>query len=139
VSVVLNQAALPKGLTVEQIKTAISSAFAYPDVTVNVLAAPFQKSAAALGAAPIIAAANPLTHALLEVLAAMALLFGLALPAGRRIANVNLKTLLPSPPPAPRPLPVMIPPRDFSELRDQAAENIPGVARLLQSWAEEND
>lgn len=139
VSVVLNQAALPKGVTVEQIKTAIASAFAYPDVTVNVLAAPFQKQATAAGAAPLIEAANPLAHALLEVLAALALLFGLALPAGRRLTNFDLKNLMPPPRPTPRPLPVVIPPRDFSELRDQAAENIPGVARLLQSWAEDND
>ncbi len=123
----------------DQIKTAIVSAFAYPDVTVNVLVQPFQKPVTSMGSAPFIAAANPLAHALLEVLAAMALLFGLALPAGRRLTNVNLKTMLPSPPPVPRPLPMVIPPRDFSELRDQAAENIPGVARLLQSWAEEND
>lgn len=139
VSVVLNEAALPKNLTTAKIKTAIASAFAYPNVTVNVLATSFQKPATATGIAPVIASVNPLTRALLEVLAAMGLLFGLALPAGRRLANVNLKTLMPTPPPPPRPLPVVIPPRDFSELRDQASENIPGVARLLQSWAEEHD
>ncbi|MDE1895647.1 MAG: hypothetical protein KGH91_01090 [Rhodospirillales bacterium] len=139
ISVVLNQASLPKTVTVQQIKTAITAAFAYPNVAVNVLAMPFQKQAAPMAGAPIIAAANPLAHALLEVFAAMALLFGLALPAGRRIANVNLKTMLPAPQPMQRPLPVIMPPRDFSELRDQAAENIPGVARLLQSWTEENE
>ncbi|MDE1905499.1 MAG: flagellar M-ring protein FliF [Rhodospirillales bacterium] len=139
VSVVLNQANLPKNLTVTQIKTAIAAAFAYPNVAVNVLATPFQKQAAPMAGAPIIAAANPLAHALLEVLAAIALLFGLALPAGRRIANVNLRTMLPAPQPMQRPLPAIIPPRDFSELRDQASDNIPGVARLLQSWTEENE
>ncbi|MDE2319908.1 MAG: hypothetical protein KGK02_09455, partial [Rhodospirillales bacterium] len=139
VSVVLNQAALPKNLQIQQIKTAIASAFAYPNVAVNVLATPFQKQATPMVAEPIIAAANPLAHAMLEVLAATALLFGLALPAGRRIANVNLKTMLPAPQPMQRPLPVITPPRDFSELRDQASENIPGVARLLQSWTEENE
>ena len=139
VSVVLNQAAMPKNLSVQQIKTAIAAAFAYPSVAVNVLVTPFQKEAAPLVGAPIIAAANPLAHALLEVLAAMALLFGLALPTGRRIANVNLKALSLPQQPLQRPLPVVIPPRDFSELRDQASENIPGVARLLQSWAEENE
>ncbi len=142
VSVVLNQAALPKGLTTEQVKAAIAAGFAYPNVSVNVLASPFQKPSGGLAAAPLAAAANPVAHALLEVVAALALLFGLALPAGRRLANVNLKTLIPPPAPAPlpqRPLPVVVPPRDFTELRDQAAENIPGVARLLQSWAEEND
>ncbi len=139
VSVVLNQAALPKNLQIKQIKAAIAAAFAYPDVTVNVLAAPFQPQPVPLAGAPIIAAANPLAHAVLEVLAAMALLFGLALPTGRRIATVNLRAMLPSPQPAQRPLPIITPPRDFSELRDQASENIPGVARLLQSWAEENE
>lgn len=139
ISVVLNQAALPKGVQIDQIKTAIGAAFAYPDVKVNVLSTPFQKPATGMAAAPIIAAANPLAHALLEVLAAIALLFGLALPAGRRLANLSLRNMLPPPPPPQRPLPVVIPPRDFTELRDQAAENIPGVARLLQSWAEENE
>ena len=139
ISVVLNQLAMPKNLTVQQIKTAISAAFSYPDVTVNVLVTPFQKQPVPLASAPLIAAANPLAHAILEVLAALALLFGLALPAGRRIANLDLKTLLPPPQSGPRPMPVITPPRDFSELRDLASENIPGVARLLQSWAEEND
>ncbi|MGE4481072.1 flagellar basal-body MS-ring/collar protein FliF [Acidocella sp.] len=139
VSVVLNQSALPKDLTVDQIKAAITAAFAYPDVKVNVLATPFQKPAEALGSSPMIAAASPLTHAALELLAALALLFGLALPAGRRLANIDLKNLVPPPPPAQRPLPTIPPPRDFSGLREQASENVPGVARLLQSWTEEND
>jgi flagellar M-ring protein FliF len=77
-----------------------------------------------------------LTHALLEVMAAAALLFGLALPVGRRIATVNIQKLLPPPQ---RPLPVVLPPRDYSDLREQAAENIGGVARLLQNWAEDNE
>jgi flagellar M-ring protein FliF len=34
---------------------------------------------------------------------------------------------------------VALPPRDFSDLREQAGGNIPGVARLLQNWAEENE
>lgn len=139
VSVVLNQSALPSNLTMAQIKTAISSSFAYPDVTVSVLAVPFQKPSMEAAATPLVASATPLAHALLEVLAALALLFGFALPAGRRLTAVNIRALLPAPPPTPRPIPVVLPPRDFSELREQAAENIPGVARLLQSWTEEND
>ncbi|WP_298215724.1 flagellar M-ring protein FliF C-terminal domain-containing protein [Acidocella sp.] len=139
VSVVLNQAALPPGIKLDEIKAAIAAAFAYPDVTVNVLAAPFRKTVSPFGGAPLATAATPLAHALLEVLAAIALLFGLALPAGRRLANLNLKSILPIPAPEPRPLPTVSPPRDFSELAEHAAENIPGVARLLQSWAEEND
>jgi flagellar M-ring protein FliF len=106
-------------------------------VNVNVLAASFQKPQSGLTATPLAAAANPLAHALLEVMAAAALLFGLALPVGRRLANVNIQAFLPPPPP--RPVPVVLPPRDFSELRDQAAENVPDVARLLQSWVEENE
>ncbi len=137
VSVVVNKAALGNAVTVDQLKAAIAGTFAYPDVTVNVLEASFQKPATGLAAAPLVAEANPLAHALLEVMAAAALLFGLALPVGRRLANVNIQALLPPPPP--RPIPVVLPPRDFSELCEQAAENIPGVARLLQSWVEENE
>jgi flagellar M-ring protein FliF len=44
--------------------------------------------------------------------------------------------------PAPRPIPIdvtaeMPPPLEFSSLREQAAKNVPGVARLLQSWVDE--
>lgn len=137
VSVVVNKAALGNAVTVDQVKAAIAGTFAYPNVTVNVLEASFQKPTTGLTATPLVAAANPLAHALLEVMAAAALLFGLALPVGRRLANVNIQALLPPPPP--RPIPVVLPIRDFSELREQAAENIPGVARLLQSWVEENE
>jgi flagellar M-ring protein FliF len=137
VSVVVNKAALGNAVTVDQVKAAIAGAFAYPNVTVNVLEASFQKPVTGLTATPLLVAVNPLAHALLEVMAAAALLFGLALPVGRRLANVNIQSLLPPPPP--RPIPVVLPPRDFSELREQAAENIPGVARLLQSWVEENE
>ena len=136
VSVVLNKAALAKGVSLDQVKAAIAGGFAYPDVTVHVLAASFRKASSPLLAPPLVRAAGPLTHALLEVMAAAALLFGLALPVGRRLAAVNIQSLLPPPP---RPMPVALPPRDFSELREQAAENIPGVARLLQSWAEDNE
>ncbi len=136
VSVVLNQAALGGAVTLAQVKTAIASAFAYPHVTVNVLAASFQKPVGQVSAAPLLQAAPPLTQAVLELMAAAALLFGFAAPLGKRLAAVNIQAYLPPPP---RPLPVVLPPRDFSELRDQAAENIPGVARLLQSWAEENE
>ncbi|GLR67521.1 flagellar M-ring protein [Acidocella aquatica] len=136
VSVVLNKAALG-AVTIDQVKAAISGAFAYPKVTVNVLSAAFQKPAPTLSSGVLAQLAVPLTHGLLEVLAAAALLFGLALPVGRRIGTLNIQSLLPSPPQ--RPLPVALPPRDFSDLREQAGGNIPGVARLLQNWAEENE
>lgn len=135
VSVVLNKAALGS-VSPEQVKAAIAGAFAYPHVSVNVLAASFQKAPAPFIAAPFLAAVPPVAQALLEVMAAAALLFGFAMPAGRRLAAVNLQAYLPPPP---RPMPVVLPPRDFSDLREQAAENIPGVARLLQNWADESE
>lgn len=135
VSIVLNNAALG-AVTAAQVKNAVTGALAYPAVTVSVLASAFQKPAPGFSAAPIAAAVPPLTHGLLEVMAAAALLFGLALPVGRRLATLNPQALLPPPR---RPMPVVLPPRDFSELREQAGANIPGVARLLQSWAEDNE
>jgi len=57
------------------------------------------------------------------------------LPVGRRLAGVNIQMLLTKT----RPLPSVLPLRDFSGLREQAAENISGVARLLQNWAEEDE
>lgn len=141
ISVVLNANTLPKGLTTEQIKNAIAAGFAYPDVKVNVLAAPFSKSATTTYSVPLIVSITPLVRATLELLAAFALLFGLALPVGRRLATLNFKALLaPPPPPLPRPaMPTLTPPRDFTDLREHVSSNIPGVAQLLQSWVEDNE
>jgi flagellar M-ring protein FliF len=137
ISVVLNKAAMGD-VTIDQVKTAIAGAFDYPAVTVSVLAAAFKPAPASLASAPLLMAAAPLTHALLEVMAAAALLFGLAVPVGRRLAALNVQQLLP--PAAPqRALAAVLPPHDFSDLRDVAADNIEGVARLLQNWAEENE
>lgn len=139
VSVVLNKAALG-AVTIAQVKAAIAGAFAYPQVNVNVLAAAFQKPVTSMASGPLVQAIAPLAHGLLEIMAAAALLFGLAIPVGRRLGTMNIQAFLPPPPPQQqRPMPVVLPPRDFSELRDQAGENIPGVARLLQNWAEENE
>jgi flagellar M-ring protein FliF len=35
--------------------------------------------------------------------------------------------------------PAIPPPLEFTGLREQAAKNVPGVARLLQSWVDEID
>lgn len=142
ISVVINKSALPKGVTIAQIQTSIAAGFAYPDVKVNVLATPFDSHALTMGHSHLAMAANPLTHALLELCAALALLFGLALPVGRRLTRLNLKTLLP-PPSAPeliqRPMPQVKPRLEFNEICDQATKNIPVVASLLQGWANENE
>jgi flagellar M-ring protein FliF len=139
VSVVLNKAALGN-VTADQVKAAISGAFAYKQVAVSVLAASFKTPASATALEPLVQSSVSLTHALLEVMAAAFILFGLALPIGRRLATANIQAFLPPPLPLPpRPIPPVLPPRDFSDLRDQAGENIPGVARLLQNWVEENE
>lgn len=135
VSVVLNKTALGDAITVDEVKAAVASTFAYPNVNVNVLVASFRKQPVSSTAFPSAATANPIAHAVLEVMAAAALLFGLALPAGRRLASANIKAFLPQA----RPVPTVLPLRDFSDLREQATENIPGVARLLQNWAEEDE
>ena len=136
ISVVLDKAALKNPVTVAQVQSAVASAFAYPDVKVNILAVPFQKQVGQGKAASFVAAVPPVAQALLEMMAAAALLFGFAIPAGKRLAALNVQAFLP---PVPRPVPLVLPPRDFSDLRDKAAENIPGVARLLQNWAEDNE
>jgi flagellar M-ring protein FliF len=139
VSVVLNKAALGN-VTTDQVKAAISGAFAYKQVAVSVLAASFKTPTSATALEPLVQSSVSLTHALLEVMAAAFILFGLALPVGRRLATANIQAFLPPPLPLPpRPIPPVLPPRDFSDLRDQAGENIPGVARLLQNWVEENE
>jgi flagellar M-ring protein FliF len=136
VSVVLNKVALGS-VTTEQVKTAIAGAFAYPQVTVNVLAAPFQAPEPTMLAGNYFHATGPVTQALLELLAAVAFLFGVALPLGRRLSTVGVRqgqAALTN-----RPMPATLPPPDFSALRDVARGNPAGVARLLQNWADENE
>ncbi len=97
VSVVLNKAALG-AVTIAQVKAAIAGAFAYPQVNVNVLAAAFQKPATSMASGPLVQAIAPLAHGLLEIMAAAALLFGLAIPVGRRLGTMNIQAFLPPPP-----------------------------------------
>lgn len=141
ISVVINQSAVPKDVTIAEIQHSIAAGFAYPDVKVNVLATPFNYQVTASGHDHLAMVASPLTHALLELLAALALLFGLALPVGRRLAGLNLKSLLP--PPAPEPvqhtLPQIKPRLEFNEICEQAMKNIPDVASLLQGWTNEHE
>ena len=139
ISAVVDKAAL-KGMTIDQVKAAIAGAFSYPHVSVSVLAAPFTRPPG-LQQALLQQAFGPLSHAILEVLAAVALLFGVALPMGRRISTMAVPRRVVAVP-APRPAPVEVtaelaPPLEFKSLREQAAKNVPGVARLLQGWVDE--
>lgn len=151
ISVVLDRNIL-KGGDSTQIKAAIAGAFAYPQVAVNVMTVPFTRNASLAQPFQLQQAIGPLSQAILEVLAAMALLFGLALPLGRRIGALGPPRRMLALPSA---TPVMtgavmegqqqvagpiIPPRvEYTGLREEAAKNVPGVARLLQDWAEGND
>ncbi len=142
VSVVLNRAALGS-MTIDQIKQAIAGGFAYPNVTVNVLAAPFQNGVVAPPAFGLAQEAGPVSRAALEVIAAAALLFGIALPMGRQISGMSLRSVaLPMPvaQAAPsRPAIAPTPRREVTSLRNQAVENPEMVARLLQNWVDQND
>jgi flagellar M-ring protein FliF len=141
VSVVLNKAALG-GTSIDQVKAAIAGAFAYKTVTVNVLAAPFQAPGISPTAMTLAQEAGPVSRALLEVMAAAALMFGVALPLGRRLGMLGERVpavVAPVPVSLPRPVPVALPRRDLTKLRAQANENLAGVAKLLQSWVEENE
>ncbi|MBW4024862.1 MAG: hypothetical protein HIU92_17335 [Proteobacteria bacterium] len=138
ISVVLDKAAL-KSTPLDQVKAAIAGAFSYPQVSVIVVAAPFTPTSGLEQPFVLQQAIGPLTHAVLEVLAAVALLFGLALPMGRRISTLAVPRRVIALP-NPRPIEVaavMPPPLEFSALRDQAAKNVPAVARLLQSWIDD--
>jgi flagellar M-ring protein FliF len=140
ISVVLDKGAL-RGAAIDQVKAAIAGAFSYPEVKVNVLAAPFATVSSLEQPFQLQQAIGPLSHAVLEVLAAVALLFGLALPMGRRISNMALPRRVIAIP-TPRPVevaPAIPPPLEFTGLREQAAKNVPGVARLLQSWVDDID
>lgn len=153
VSVVLDKATV-KTLDLTQIRHAVTGAFSYPNVTVAVMTAPFA-GVPALGPPLVLQAAiGPLSHALLEVLGAVALLFGLALPMGRRIGTLApmrrplTLTAIPaemaaaaaaSAAGATSPMPSLAARVEYTALREEAAKNVPAVARLLQTWVEENE
>ncbi|OYV34102.1 MAG: flagellar M-ring protein FliF, partial [Acidocella sp. 20-61-6] len=106
VSVVLNRAALGSATT-EQVKAAIAAAFDYPQVRVNVLAAAFNAAPAPSRMAGLAQSAAPVTRAMLELMAAAALLFGFALPLGRRLTVLGER--VPTPAPAPLLMPQVAP------------------------------
>lgn len=151
VSLVLDRAALQKN-SAAQIKSMLAGAFSFPRVTVSVLSVPFVRPSPLATPFNVQSAIGPLSQAVLEVVAALALLFGLALPLGRRISAFSLSTpILSMPesaapsispvaravdPPSAPPLPAR---PDFISLREEASRNVPAVARLLQSWVEENE
>ncbi len=150
VSVVLDKVAL-RSVDLAQIKQAVAAAFSYPNIAVNVISAPFVNLPAPGPPFLVQQAIGPLSHAVLEVLGAIALLFGLALPMGRRIGTLATirrplaLTALPAgmaaPPEASAvPPPPSLPPRvEYTALREEAAKNIPAVARLLQNWVEDSE
>jgi flagellar M-ring protein FliF len=133
ISIVLNRAALG-GATTDQVKAAVAAAFDYPQVNVNVLATSFNEPAVS-NINGLAGAVAPISRAVMELLAAAALLFGLARPLGRRLtalgesAPAPMLTARTPPPPLPR--------RDLKQLRAQAIDNPNEIARLLQSWADE--
>lgn len=153
VSVVLDKASV-KTLDLAQIRHAVTGAFSYPNVTVAVMTAPFA-GVPALGPPLVLQAAiGPLSHALLEVLGAVALLFGLALPMGRRISSLApmrrplTLTAIPaemaaaaaaSAAGATAAMPSLAARIEYTALREEAAKNVPAVARLLQTWVEESE
>jgi flagellar M-ring protein FliF len=139
ISAVLDKTAL-RGMTIDQVKGLIAGAFSYPRVSVSVLAAPFARPPG-LEQTLIQQPVGPLSHAILEVLAAIALLFGVAVPMGRRLSTMAIPRRIVAVP-APRAGPMEVtaqlpPPLEFTSLREQAAKNVPGVARLLQSWVDD--
>lgn len=138
VSVVLNKSAL-NGITTDQVKSAIASAFAYKQVNVNVLAANFEATSLSASPRRFLHGIGPLTQSLLELMAAAALLLGIALPFGRRLAIAGPFSISAPALPPHRPAPSPLPAPDVAPLREIARGNPAGVARLLQNWAEENE
>ena len=136
VSVVLNKAALG-ATSIDQVKAAITGAFAYPQVNVNILAASFHAGGVGETSGGLIQAAAPVSRALLEVVAAAALLFGVALPLGRRLGTLGAS--LPAPTMLQRPVAVALASGGGSDLRGQVTKDPASAARLLQSWAEEDE
>jgi flagellar M-ring protein FliF len=107
-------------------------------VTVSVLSASFQSAKLPQASAVLLQATGPVTHAVLEVLAAAALLFGVALPLAKRLATpapvLQAAAAIAEPR---RPIIASLSTTDYSDLRVQATEHVASVAKLLQTWTEE--
>jgi len=132
ISVVVNKAALGP-VTTDQVKAALAGAFDYPSVNVNVMAAPFRSQAGMANAAGLLQAAGPVSHAVMEIIAALALLFGAVLPLRSWLGRLNVGV---SHTALPRPVEIAVPKKEFGKLRNLASEEPIAVAKLLQSWAE---
>jgi flagellar M-ring protein FliF len=138
ISVVLNKKALGT-VTTDQVKAALAGAFAYQQVSVTVLSASFQPPGAPHSSAVLMQATGPLTHAILEVLAAAALLFGVALPLAKRLSSPPVSSPAAQLPEPRRAIVASLSTTDYSDLRKQATEHIGSVAKLLQNWTEESE
>ncbi|GAB0114434.1 flagellar basal-body MS-ring/collar protein FliF [Acidisoma sp. C75] len=150
-SVVLDKTAL-KAVSPAQIQKLIAAAFSLPNVSVTVTTAPFLPVSTLARPFQLQNAIGPVSQAILEVVAALALLFGLALPLGRRIGAVTpaqpmlampklVEEAKTSPPPeADIHLALASAPRaTYLALREEVVKNVPSVAKLLQSWTEDNE
>ncbi len=144
VSVVVNKASL-KGVTEQQIQTALEGALDYPAVKVNVLTAPFDAKQENGVVHVLVSYWSQITHSALELIAAIFFLFGMAIPIGRRLSAIDLERILtPAEPYKPMPempkaLPIIQQRRDYSDLKANVAENPSGVAKLLQSLVSDDD
>ncbi len=138
ISVVLNKAALGT-VTTDQVKSALAGAFSYAQVNVSVLSASFQPAVIHQTSAVLLQATGPVTHAILEVLAAAALLFGVALPLAKRLATHAPQPAVAMMPEPRRAIVASLSKTDYSDLRAQATEHVAGLAKLLQNWTEESE
>jgi flagellar M-ring protein FliF len=131
VAVVLNKQALGE-VSPDQVKAVIAGAFAYP-VNVDVMAVPFKAGTASQLTEGLLVAADPISRAVLEALAAAALLFGAAIPLSGWIGRLSVNSFQPA---LPRQAEISLPKRDFKKLRNIATEEPSLIAKLLQSWTE---
>jgi flagellar M-ring protein FliF len=137
ISVVVNEGALSSGINSADIRRIIAGAFSNEPTTVFVFPAQYAPEKPAPYPSSIVQNIPYISRSVFELIGMITILFGVAVPVGRRISEARGTIGISQPVATQSSLRIGVP--SYSELKNQVADNIPAVARLLQSWVDEND
>ena len=137
VSVVVNTTAMGGGVKDAGIKSIISSSFSNEPTTIAVYDTRYQVTQGPQLSSRIAAIVPSISQPMFELLAVVIVLFGVVKPIGKKLYVIAERRALPEKKQAPQELQIAAP--AYPDVKSYVSENIPGVARILQNWVEENE
>jgi flagellar M-ring protein FliF len=137
VSIVINTTALGNGIKDSGIKSIIASSFSNEPTTISVYDERYQLPKGTQISSEISTIAPSISQPIFELLAVITILFGIVRPAGKKLYLMAERRASPEKKQAPQELQIASP--AYPDVKSYVSDNIPGVARILQSWVDEND